>query len=214
MKNILLDWDLVVFFLVFFLCTIITVSEIRFARSCGSRNYNYWKRFVLGGLFQFFIYPPKKINSYEPEKRYFVVLSSAWDKEKILSPYEESNLRPVEIRRSEVRFFMGTQNFSLSHAGDKTKKTSFSISLPSSKLTISLILVTKQLQLFLPFRYSLWIFFQGISVNPETVREPAGKPRVQKVIIQTEVNPEVLSLLNKSKFCILFSMGQSLYAKK
>ena len=38
-------------------------------------------------------------------------MSSAWDKEKILSPYEESNLRPVEIRRSEVRFFMGTQKF-------------------------------------------------------------------------------------------------------
>ena len=52
-------------------------------------------------------------------------MSSAWDKEKILSPYEESNLRPVEIRSSEVRFFMGTQNFSLSHAGDKTKKNIF-----------------------------------------------------------------------------------------
>ena len=44
------------------------------------------------------------------------------------------------IRRSEVRFHMGTQNFfPLSHARDKTNKKSFSISLPSSKLIISLI---------------------------------------------------------------------------
>ena len=44
------------------------------------------------------------------------------------------------IRRSEVRFYMGTRNFfPLSHVRDKTNKTSFSISLPSSKLIISLI---------------------------------------------------------------------------
>ena len=34
--------------------------------------------------------------------------------------------------------------FSLSHARDKTKKKSFSISLPSSKLAISLISIYKQ----------------------------------------------------------------------
>ena len=34
--------------------------------------------------------------------------------------------------------------FSLSHARDKTKKKSFSISLPSSKLTTSLISIYKQ----------------------------------------------------------------------
>ena len=34
--------------------------------------------------------------------------------------------------------------FSLSHARDKTKKKSFSISLPCSKLTISLISIYKQ----------------------------------------------------------------------
>ena len=44
------------------------------------------------------------------------------------------------IRRSEVRFHMGTRNFfPLSHVRDKTNKTSFSISLPTSKLIISLI---------------------------------------------------------------------------
>ena len=47
-----------------------------------------------------------------------------------------------EIRRSEVRFLIGTQNFSQSHARDKTK-TFFSISLPSSELIIILILFTK-----------------------------------------------------------------------
>ena len=38
----------------------------------------------------------------------FFVLSRAWDKEKILSPHEESNL-------------MGTQNFFLFQSRDKTK---------------------------------------------------------------------------------------------
>ena len=39
-----------------------------------------------------------------------------------------------------VCFLMATQNISLSRACDKTKKTSLSISLPSSKLIIFLIL--------------------------------------------------------------------------
>ena len=43
------------------------------------------------------------------------------------------------IQRSEVRFLMGTQNFLFVPRCDKTKKTPFSISLPSSKLIISLI---------------------------------------------------------------------------
>ena len=38
---------------------------------------------------------------------------------------------------------MNTIIFSLSHTRDKTKKTSFSISLPSSKSTISLISIYK-----------------------------------------------------------------------
>ena len=32
----------------------------------------------------------------EIEKRFFFVLSQVWDKEKILSPHEESNLRPLD----------------------------------------------------------------------------------------------------------------------
>ena len=31
-------------------------------------------------------------------RKYFFVLSRAWDKEKILSPHEESNLRPSDLR--------------------------------------------------------------------------------------------------------------------
>ena len=65
----------------------------------------------------------------------FFVLLRAWGKEKILSPYEKSNLRPSDslqkdskasgrgIRRFEVRFLVGTQNifYYLPHARDKTK---------------------------------------------------------------------------------------------
>ena len=47
----------------------------------------------------------------------------------------ESNLRPSDLRsdarKSEVRFLVGTQNFYLSHARDKTKKH-LSQHLPSS----------------------------------------------------------------------------------
>ena len=31
-------------------------------------------------------------------RKMFFVLSRAWDKEKILSPHEESNLRPLDLR--------------------------------------------------------------------------------------------------------------------
>ena len=64
----------------------------------------------------------------------FFVLLRAWGKEKILSPYEKSNLRPSDsiqkdfrasgrgIRRFEVRFLVGTQNiFFYLFLFDKTK---------------------------------------------------------------------------------------------
>ena len=44
------------------------------------------------------------------------------------------------IRRTEVRFLMGTQNFYCFTLVTRQNKTSFSSSLPSSKLTIFLIL--------------------------------------------------------------------------
>ena len=60
-------------------------------------------------------------------KDVFFVLSRAWDKEKILSPHEESNLR-----------LMGTQNFfSVPRSEPDEKKTSFYISLPSSTLDVT-----------------------------------------------------------------------------
>ena len=54
--------------------------------------------------------------------------------------------RAVEsiIQRCRVRFLLGTQNFSWSHANDKSKKF-FIIPLPSSKLAIFLILCTNMM---------------------------------------------------------------------
>ena len=68
------------------------------------------------------------------EKEVFSSCHKHGTEKKILSRHEELNLRPSDyiLWRSEVQFLMGTQNFFL-------KKTSFFISLPSSKLTISLI---------------------------------------------------------------------------
>ena len=37
-------------------------------------------------------------NGIKKEKKMFFVLSRAWEKEKILSPHEESNLRPSDFR--------------------------------------------------------------------------------------------------------------------
>ena len=59
-------------------------------------------------------------------------------------------------RRSEVRFLMWTQNNSLFHACDETK-TSFSISLPSPKFTISLTLLTT-IKLCLEFTIKKYIY--------------------------------------------------------
>ena len=59
-------------------------------------------------------------------KDVFFVLSRAWDKEKILSPHEESNLR-----------LMGTQNFFSVPRSGPDEKTSFSFSLPSSTLDVT-----------------------------------------------------------------------------
>ena len=38
----------------------------------------------------------------EELRKFFYVLSRAWDKEKILSPHEESNLRPSGLRSSAL----------------------------------------------------------------------------------------------------------------
>ena len=89
----------------------------------------------------------------------FFVISRAWEKEKILSPHEESNLRlsdsvlgcpttePQRLRWAQNPKVWG----SIPHGDSEVilfpsfvrrRKTSFSISLPSSKLTKSLILFT------------------------------------------------------------------------
>ena len=89
----------------------------------------------------------------------FFVISRAWDKEKILSPHEESNLRPsdsaLECSTTEPQRLRWSQNpkvwGSIPHGDSEVilfpslvtrRKTSFSISLLSSKLTKSLVLFT------------------------------------------------------------------------
>ena len=62
----------------------------------------------------------------------FFRLVTSVEQKKILIPHEESNFRSSDSS-------WGLSIFSLSQTSDKTKKTSFSISLPSSKLTMSLI---------------------------------------------------------------------------
>ena len=94
----------------------------------------------------------------EIEKDVFV-MSRAWDKEKILSPYDQSSLRPSDsalgcstTEPQRLRWARNPKVWGSIPRGDSEvflfptlvtkRKTSFSISLPSSKLTISLILIT------------------------------------------------------------------------
>ena len=42
----------------------------------------------------------------EELRKMFFVLSRAWDKEKILSPHEESNLRPSDLRSDAPPIFL------------------------------------------------------------------------------------------------------------
>ena len=89
----------------------------------------------------------------------FFIISRAWEKEKILSPHEESNLKPPDsalgCSTTEPQRLRWAQNpkvwGSIPHGDSEVflfpsfvtrRKTSFSISLPSSKLTKSLILFT------------------------------------------------------------------------
>ena len=59
------------------------------------------------------------------QRKMFFALSRAREKDKIQSPHELSGrVSERGIRRSEVHFFMGSQNFFFSHARDKTKNIS------------------------------------------------------------------------------------------
>ena len=59
-------------------------------------------------------------TSRDIKERCFFVLSRAWDKEKILSPHEESNLRPSELRSDALP---------LSHRDSSVKASTTSLSL-------------------------------------------------------------------------------------
>ena len=63
------------------------------------------------------------------------------------SPWLSSRATKRGIWRSEIRFLMGTQNFSFVPRSWQDEKVSFSISLPSSKLAISLIPIFEYLVL-------------------------------------------------------------------
>ena len=66
-------------------------------------------------------------------------MSRAWDKEKVQSAHEESNVTPPDYA---LRFPAGTHNFFRVPRSWQDEKTSFSIYLPSSKLYIPPILFT------------------------------------------------------------------------
>ena len=85
----------------------------------------------------------------------FLVSSSSYDN---AAPWLSGRASERGIRRFEVGFLMGTQIFLLCPTLATRWKTSFSISLPSLKLTISLILFTARL--FLKFV----IFLGGLEV--------------------------------------------------
>ena len=156
---------------------------------------------VSSELYENFVYKTKEIEFKEPRlgrdflyisffrEKCFFVSSQAWDREKILSHHEESNLRPADSEKKHLCLFLyraqnlpslvvlstnltlstlliqadlahrrvsvaqwlehrsaeseglseGTQNFFFVPRSWQDENTSFSISLPSSKLTISRI---------------------------------------------------------------------------
>ena len=68
---------------------------------------------------------------------------------------------------------------------------------PSRLWFVLLLLLLLLFSLFLS-----WFKIQMKSLDLEATREPVEMPRVHKVIALTEVNPELLFLPKKSKFCV------------
>ena len=97
-------------------------------------------------------------------------MSRAWDKEKVQSAHEESNVRPPDYA---LRFPAGTHNFFRVPRSWQDEKTSFSIYLPSSKLYIPPILFTNVIcnclkvphfQVFLtPFLLNFFLILEHIA---------------------------------------------------
>ena len=86
----------------------------------------------------------------------------------------------AQTRRSEVRFLMGTQNFSFVPRSWQDAKISFSISLPSSKLAISLIPIFDYLVLkreefvYYEARASDWPIYWGFNYLLKWVIRPVS----------------------------------------
>ena len=192
-----------------------TTSQETLWWKCSLSRFTTWKKkiksfnfsmfnllmVVSSELYENFVYKTKEIEFKEPplrrdflyisffREKCFFVSSQAWDREKILSHHEESNLRPADSEKKHLCLFLyraqnlpslvvlstnltlstlliqadlahrrvsvaqwlehrsaeseglseGTQNFFFVPRSCQDENTSFSISLPSSKLTISRI---------------------------------------------------------------------------
>ena len=79
-------------------------------------------------------------TTQQKEKDVFSSCHERGTKKTFLSPHEESNLRASDsVLRGERKSLHGDSKFFLVPRSRQDEKTSFSISLPSSKLTIFLI---------------------------------------------------------------------------
>ena len=96
------------------------------------------------------------------------------------SPWLSSRATKRGIWRSEIRFLMGTQNFSFIPRSWQDAKISFSISLPSSKLSISLIPIFEYLVLkreefvYHEARASDWPTCRGFNYHLKWVIKPVN----------------------------------------
>ena len=96
------------------------------------------------------------------------------------SPWLSSRATKRGIWRSEIRFLMGTQNFSFVPRSWQDAKISFSISLPSSKLSISLIPIFEYLVLkreefvYHEARASDWPICRGFNYHLKWVIRPVN----------------------------------------
>ena len=114
----------------------------------------------------------------EVEENVFGLVTSVWDKgkRKILCPHEDLNFRPLSsavwmlyhwaietlVSKAHNEVHVCNQNFSLSHACDKTKKSIFLHVVTKLKLTIFLILSQNMQE---KFSTLFWVNFRTHSLS-------------------------------------------------
>ena len=94
-----------------------------------------------------------------------VMWTSQWTLLTVESLWLSDRASEHGIRGTEVRFLMGTQNFFLCLTLVTRRKTSFSSSLPSSKLTIFLILYTGDWLFYYYFQFSFKNFNFSVRIT-------------------------------------------------